>query len=93
MKIVKFFILLITLNSLPLFAQTDENVKMEQYAAEYAKCESVSNRLQLANKFFAYLRDIEYIDEPIVFPAGSHIDSVDVNVYYYVAEWYYGEAD
>lgn len=93
MKIVKFFILLITLNSLTLFAQTDESVKMEQYAAEYAKCESVSNRLQLANKFFAYLRDIEYIDEPIVFPAGSHIDSVDVNVYYYVAEWYYGEAD
>ena len=64
MKIVKFFILLITLNSLTLFAQTDESVKMEQYAAEYAKCESVSNRLQLANKFFAYLRDIESVNEP-----------------------------
>ena len=93
MKIVKFFILLITLISLPLFAQTDESVKMEQYADGYAKCESASSRLQLANKFFAHLQEIAYIDEPIVFPADSHIDSVDVNVYYYIAEWYYSEGD
>ena len=66
---------------------------MKHYAEEYAKCENVQSRLQLANKFFSYLQKIEYIDEPIAFPDGSHIDSVDVNVYYYIAEWYYGEGD
>ena len=49
--------------------------------------------MQLANKFFSYLLEADYIDEPIQFPAGSHIDSVDVNVYYYVAEWHYNEGN
>ena len=47
----------------------------------------------MANDFFAYLRKIDYIDEPIVFPVGSHIDSVDVNVLYYIAEWHYREGN
>ena len=66
---------------------------MERYAEQYAKCESAGKRLQLANDFFAFLQEIEYTDEPISFPADSHIDSVDVNVWYYVAEYYYGEGD
>ena len=57
------------------------------------RCENSQRRLQLANEFFAFLQKIEYIDEPIAFPADSHIDSVDVNVYYYVAEYYYGEGN
>ena len=78
---------------LPLSAQTDTAGQMKRYAEEYAKCENTHSRLQLANDFFAYLLEIDYIDEPIAFPADSHIDSVDVNVYYYLAEYCYGEGD
>ena len=60
---------------------------------QYTNHKSPQSRLRLANEFFAYLLQADYIDEPIVFPADSHIDSVDVNVYYYVAEYYYGEGD
>lgn len=79
--------------SLPLFAQSDEAGQMKHYADKYANCPNPSERLRLANEFFTYLLKIDYIDAPIAFPTNSHIDSVDVNVYYYVAEWYYGEGD
>ena len=79
--------------SLSLSAQPDWGGQFSQYAEKYVGCESASRRLRLANEFFAFLQKIEYIDEPIAFPADSHIDSVDVNVYYYVAEYYYGEGD
>ena len=79
--------------ALPQLTQADETKQVERLAAEYIECEGVHDRLRLANKFFTYLLEIEYIDEPIVFPADSHIDSVDVNVYYYVSEWYYGQGD
>ena len=78
---------------LPLHAESDFGGQMKRYADEYAKCENAQKRLKLANEFFAFLLQEDYIDEPIAFPAGSHIDSVDVNVWYYVAEWYYGEGD
>ena len=79
--------------AVPIQAQTSESEQMKRYADEYAECENVSSRLRLANDFFSYLLKIQYIDEPIAFPEGSHIDSVDVNVYYYIAEYCYGEAD
>ena len=85
--------LLICLLMLPVRALADEGEQMKHYADKYVACEDVGNRLKLANDFFAYLLKIDYIDEPIAFAANSHIDSVDVNVYYYVAEWYYGEGD
>lgn len=66
---------------------------IRQYANKYIKCENAGNRLKLANDFFAYLLKIDYIDEPIQFPAGSHIDSVDINVLYYAAEYNYGEGN
>ena len=80
--------------ALPLCAQNEMGGgKIGSLAEAYAKCESTGGRLRLANDFFNYLLEIDYIEEPIRFPAGSHIDSVDVNVYFYVAEWYYGEGD
>lgn len=88
--IIPLFLFVLTL---PLCAQSDESEQMKRYASEYANCEITQSRLKLANEFFAYLQKIDYIDEPIAFPASSHIDSVDVNVYYYVAEWYYGEGE
>ena len=91
LSICLYFCLCISL--LPLCAQTDESQQLKRYAEEYVKCEDASGRLRLANDFFAFLQKIDYLDEPISFPANSHIDSVDVNVYYYVAEWYYGEGD
>ncbi len=78
---------------MPLHAQHDMSGQMKQYAREYAGQTDAGKRLRLANEFFAYLLKAGYIDEAISFPAGAHIDSVDVNVYYYVAEWYYGEGD
>ena len=94
MKTARYIIpFVLLLFSLSLRAQSDEAGQMKQYAEQYVGCENASRRLQLANEFFAFLQKIEYIDEPIAFPADSHIDSVDVNVYYYVAEWYYGEGD
>lgn len=94
MRIARYIIpFLVCLLSLPLSAQAYDEEQMKHYADEYAKCEDAKARLRLANDFFAYLLRIEYIDDSIVFPADSHIDSVDVNVYYYVAEWYYGNGD
>lgn len=94
MKTTRYIIPLICLFlALPLFAQSDWEEQIPRYAEQYAKCEKAPQRLQLANDFFAYLLKTEYLDEPIAFAADSHIDSVDVNVYYYVAEWYYGEGD
>lgn len=93
MKLLRYIIPFVCLLVLPQEAVADEGEQMKHYADEYAKCENTQKRLQLANKFFVYLRQIDYIDEPIAFPADSHIDSVDVNVWYYVAEWYYGEGD
>ena len=88
--IIPFVCLLL---AIPLHAEPEGEGQFPHYAEQYAKCENASRRLQLANEFFAFLQKIDYIDEPIAFPADSHIDSVDVNVYYYVAEWYYGEGD
>ena len=79
--------------TLPLCAESKWGGQILHYADEYAKCKNAQSRLKLANDFFAFLRQIDYIDESIAFPAASHIDSVDVNVWYYVAEWYYGEGD
>lgn len=94
MKTLRYIIPLLWLVlGVPMLALADEGEQMKRYAEEYVQCEDAQSRLQLANRFFAFLRQIDYIDEPIAFPAGSHIDSVDVNVYYYVAEWYYGEGE
>ena len=93
-RITSYIILFVCLLlAVPMQAQTSESEQMKRYADEYAECENVSSRLRLANDFFSYLLKIQYIDEPIAFPEGSHIDSVDVNVYYYIAEYCYGEAD
>lgn len=83
-----FFALLISLIS---WAQADVSSRLERYAGRYAQTASAPDRIPLANDFFGYLLQIDYIDEPVAFPASAHIDSVDVNVYYYLAEWYYGE--
>ena len=79
--------------SCPLYAVADEGGQVERYAQKYMKQADAASRLRLANDFFAFLLGIDYIDEPIRFPDGSHIDSVDVNVYYYIAEWHYGQGD
>lgn len=86
-------ILLAFVLSLPLLAQSVDSVRLRRYADRYVATVEARDRLRQANEFFAYLHKADYIDEPISFPANSHIDSVDVNVYYYVAEWYYGQGD
>ena len=94
MKTARYIILsALFVLTLPLCAESKWGGQILHYADEYAKCKNAQSRLKLANDFFAFLRQIDYIDEPIAFPATSHIDSVDVNVYYYVAEWCYGEGD
>lgn len=94
MKTARYIILsVLFVLTLPLLAEQKWGGQILHYADEYAKCENAQSRLKLANEFFAFLQKIEYIDDPIAFPATSHIDSVDVNVWYYVAEWYYGEGD
>lgn len=85
---ILFFALLICLSS---WAQTDIPSRLERYAGRYAETAKASDRIPLANDFYAYLLQIGYIDEPVVFPASAHTDSVDVNVWYYLAEWFYGE--
>ena len=85
---ILFFALWLCLSS---WAQTDVSSRLERYAGRYANTAKASDRIPLANDFFGYLLQIDYIDEPVAFPASAHIDSVDVNVYYYLAEWYYGE--
>ena len=60
--------------------------QMRRYETAYPAATTSVNRLRLANDFFAFLHQIAYIDEPVVFPVDAHMDSVDVNVYYYIAE-------
>lgn len=79
--------------SLSMLAQQDMAGEMKRRAEQYAAQEDAAGRIRLANDFFSFLLEADYIDEPISFPAGALVDSVDVNVYYYVAEWYYGEGD
>ena len=74
-------ILILLVLTMPLHAQQEESAQMRRQADEYAKCEDAQARLRRANDFFAFLHKTGYIDEPVSFPAGSHIDSVDVNVY------------
>ena len=95
MNIIRNIITLLVLcmAAVPSHAQQADSVQMKRYAEKYAATQDVESRLRLANDFFDYLHRSDYIDEPVSFPAGSHIDSVDVNVYYYIAEWYYGKAD
>ncbi len=73
--------------------QSTEEKRWERYGEEYIHQSDASSRLQLANEFFDFLLQTEYIDEPVVFPADAHMDSVDLNVYYYIAEWHYSNGD
>lgn len=95
MKKTRYIVLLCALmmRLMPLPAQDPFETQMEQYASQYPQTDDTQQRLQLANDFFAFLLSEEYIDEAIVFPPDAHIDSVDVNVYYYIAEWYYINGD
>ena len=90
MKTLRYILTIACLLLVPLHAVPDEAEQMERFASEYVRCHDTAARLRLANRFFAYLNEIDYTDQPISFPPGSHIDSVDVNVYYYIAEWNYG---
>jgi AraC-like DNA-binding protein len=85
--------LFLCLSAAPLYAQSDLEDGIRAYSDEYIRTEDVRKRLGIANRFFDYLYSVKYIDEPIVFPAGSHIDSVDVNVYYYIAEYHYSNGN
>ena len=89
-RIVVFCLLFVSLLSL---AQSPDSGRIQEYAERYVQMQNRDDRLALANNFFAYLLQVGYIDEPIVFPAESHMDSVDVNVYYYIAEYYYSEGN
>ena len=94
MKTTRHIILLLALFlSLSVSAATDTTEQLKRYETAYPAAANPANRLRLANDFFAFLHQIEYIDEPVVFPKDAHLDSVDVNVYYYIAEWHYGEGD
>lgn len=94
MKKTRHFILLLALlSAMFLHAYSVDSMHLEQYAGRYAAAKDTISRLRIANDFFAYLYQADYIDQPISFPLSSHIDSVDVNVFYYIAEWYYGEGN
>ncbi|MBQ9294173.1 MAG: hypothetical protein IJ219_04510, partial [Bacteroidaceae bacterium] len=93
MKTLRYIIPFVCFLLVAPVVMADEGGQVERYAQKYLKQSDAVSRLRLANDFFAYLRKIDYIDEPIRFPDGSHIDSVDVNVYYYIAEWHYGQGD
>ena len=85
------FLLLAAWMVLPVVAEEGVDAQMKHYAERYAGTSDAQKRIRLANEFFAYLNEIDYLDDSIVFPNDAHIDSVDVNVYYYIAEWCYGD--
>ena len=68
-----------------------EGERIKQYAEKYAQAGQPAGRLALANDFFGYLYEIGFIGEPVVFPDGAHMDSVDLNVWFYLSDWYYNE--
>ena len=79
--------------AISVYAQDNFGEQIKDYADRYSQCVNASERMKLANSFFDFLYHSDYIDEQIVFPADSHIDSVDVNVYFYIAEYYYNEGE
>lgn len=85
------FLLLVAWMVLPVVAEEGVDAQMKHYGENYAETSDAQKRIRLANDFFSYLNEIDYLDDSIVFPSDAHIDSVDVNVYYYIAEWYYGD--
>ena len=94
MKTTRYIIFLLAfLLSLSARAAADTSERIKRYETAYPAAANPANRLRLANEFFAFLHQIAYIDEPVVFPKDAHMDSVDVNVYYYIAEWHYGDGD
>ncbi|MBQ6748656.1 MAG: hypothetical protein IJR09_04395, partial [Paludibacteraceae bacterium] len=84
------FLLLAAWMVFPVVAEEGVDAQMKHYGENYAETSDAQKRIRLANDFFSYLQKIDYLDESVVFPNDAHIDSVDVNVYYYIAEWYYG---
>ncbi|MBQ9297100.1 MAG: helix-turn-helix domain-containing protein [Paludibacteraceae bacterium] len=88
-----FFLLALWFALTPLAAHETLEHGIRRYADEYVRTPDARNRLNQANRFFDFLYDARYIDEPIVFPKDAHIDSVDVNVYYYTAEYFYSVGD
>ena len=78
--------------AMPLGA-SDFSDRMDNYALRYSRTKQPEVRLARANDFFEYLYAQRYIDSQVRFPADAHMDSVDVNVWYYLAEYYYGEGD
>lgn len=93
-KIRYHIILLLLLLSIPVVkGESLECETVADYGVRYGEMLNEESRLKQANEFFDFLYRIEYLDEPIVFADGSDIDSVDVNVYYYIAEWWYSEGD
>ena len=84
------FILAMTAVSVRAVTRTEQ---ITDYAVRYSNTTSPKERLVLANDFFAYLQRIGYTGDSIAFPPTAHIDSVDVNVYFYIAEWFYDEGD
>ena len=85
------FLLLAAWMVLPVVAEESVDAQMKHYGENYAETSDAQKRIRLANDFFSYLQKIDYLDDSIVFPSDAHIDSVDVNVYYYIGEWYYGD--
>ena len=49
--------------------------------------------LERAREFFAYMDEEEFMDEPVVFPASTPLDSMQALVWYWAGEWYYAEQD
>lgn len=89
LRIIVLFLALYVM--LPMMAHESVDVQIKRQVDRYSDTKDVHRRIRMANDIFAYLLREDYLDSPIVFPEDAHIDSVDVNVYYYIAEWYYGE--
>ncbi len=89
LRIIALFLALYVM--LPMMAHKSVDVQIKRQVDRYSDTKDVHRRIRMANDIFAYLLTVDYLDSPIVFPEDAHIDSVDVNVYYYIAEWYYGE--
>ena len=93
-KIRYHIILSLLLLSIPVVkGESLEGETVADYGVRYGEMLNEESRLKQANEFFDFLYHIEYLDEPVVFADGSDMDSVDVNVYYYIAEWWYCEGD
>ena len=74
---------------LTVVASFADTARVDSMLAAYDKASVHSTRLRVANQFFALLEADDFLDEHLTFGADVHPDTLNEQLYYWAAEYYY----